>query len=70
MMADVATSGGDLAAFVTLHNSVKIGDIVGVEGHPGKSKKGELSIFPRTFQVLSPCLHMLPLRRLDNQVCC
>ena len=66
----MATSGGDLAAFVTLHNSVKIGDIVGVEGHPGKSKKGELSIFPRTFQVLSPCLHMLPLRRLDNQVCC
>lgn len=34
----------------------------------GKSKKGELSLFPETFQVLSPCLHMLPLRRLDNQV--
>jgi lysyl-tRNA synthetase class II len=25
VMADVATSGGDLAAFVTLHNSVKVG---------------------------------------------
>ena len=24
VMADVATSGGDLAAFVTLHNSVKV----------------------------------------------
>lgn len=34
-MADVATSGGDLAAFVALHNSVKIGDIIGVEGFPG-----------------------------------
>ena len=35
VMADVATSGGDLAAFVALHNSVKIGDIIGVEGFPG-----------------------------------
>ncbi len=41
---------------------------MGVSGHPGKSKKGELSLFPTAFQVLSPCLHMLPLRRLDNQV--
>ena len=35
VMADVATSGGDLAGFVALHNSVKIGDIIGVEGFPG-----------------------------------
>ena len=35
VMADVATSGGDLAAFVALHNGVKIGDIIGVEGFPG-----------------------------------
>lgn len=26
----------------------------------GKSKKGELSIFPKTFVVLSHCLHMMP----------
>lgn len=26
----------------------------------GKTKRGELSIFPRSFTVLSPCLHMLP----------
>ena len=39
-------------------------------GCAGKSKKGELSLFPETFQVLSPCLHMLPLRKakLENQV--
>ncbi|CAL8469857.1 g9399 [Coccomyxa elongata] len=67
VMADVTMAGGDAEAFEALHATVKIGDIVGIEGHPGKSKKGELSIFPRTFQVLSPCLHMLPLRRLDNQ---
>ena len=27
---------------------------------PGKSKKGELSIFPIKITMLSPCLHMLP----------
>ena len=36
------------------------GDIVGVQGFPAKSKKGELSIIPRKLVVLSPCLHMLP----------
>ena len=36
------------------------GDIIGVEGAPAKSKKGELSIIPRRVQLLSPCLHMLP----------
>ncbi|CAL5227144.1 g10056 [Coccomyxa viridis] len=69
VMADVATSGEELSAFIALHNGVKIGDIVGVTGFPGKSKKGELSLFPETFQILSPCLHMLPLRKakLENQ---
>lgn len=36
------------------------GDIVGVRGHPGKTKMGELSIVPQKIQLLSPCLHMLP----------
>lgn len=38
VMADVATSGMDLNAFVALHNSVKIGDIVGASGYPGNHK--------------------------------
>jgi lysyl-tRNA synthetase class II len=50
----------DEDGFLLLHNEVKRGDIVGVEGHPGKSKKGELSIFPVRFVVLAPCLHMPP----------
>lgn len=54
-------SGLDAAAFTELHNSVKRGDIVGIEGYPGKSKRGELSIFPTSFLVLSPCLRMLPV---------
>ncbi|XP_037078194.1 lysine--tRNA ligase-like isoform X1 [Pollicipes pollicipes] len=36
------------------------GDIVGVVGHPAKTKKGELSVVPHRLQVLTPCLHMLP----------
>lgn len=29
----------------------------------GKSKRGELSIFPNKFLVLSPCLHMMPRQK-------
>jgi len=47
--------------------SVRRGDIVGVQGFPGKSKKGELSIFPKDLAVLAPCLHMLPKRGIQNQ---
>jgi len=46
--------------FNKIHRTVKRGDIIGVVGHPGKSKKGELSIFPTKIVLLSPCLHMLP----------
>ena len=50
--------------------AASVGDLVGVSGHPGKSKKGELSVFPASFVVLAPCLHMLPRqppRRRDEQ---
>lgn len=53
-------SGLDLPAFQALVNSVKRGDIVGITGFPGKSKRGELSIFPTAIQVLAPCLHKSP----------
>jgi len=39
---------------------MKRGDIVGVVGNPGKTKKGELSIIPKELILLAPCLHMLP----------
>jgi len=55
------------AAFVAVHNTLRRGDIVGVTGYPGKSKKGELSIFPSSMQLLSPCLHMLPKREQGLQ---
>jgi lysyl-tRNA synthetase class 2 len=73
VMCDARNFGGaegaPLAAFVALMNSVKRGDIVGLEGHPGKSKRGELSVFPASLTVLAPCLHMPPGDRypLANQ---
>ena len=62
------TSGLDEEAFGQVHNAIRRGDLVGVKGYPGKSKRGELSVFPTSFIVLAPCLHMLPKYRLDNQV--
>ncbi|CAG8513584.1 988_t:CDS:2 [Funneliformis mosseae] len=46
--------------FFEVHDLLRRGDIVGVRGCPGKSKRGELSIFPKDVILLSPCLHMLP----------
>ncbi|KAJ9175431.1 hypothetical protein P3X46_013987 [Hevea brasiliensis] len=60
VMADASKSGMDEAQFSRFHSSVKRGDVVGVIGFPGKTKRGELSIFPRYFTVLSHCLHMMP----------
>ncbi|XP_072236678.1 lysine--tRNA ligase isoform X1 [Leuresthes tenuis] len=47
-------------AFVAINNKLRRGDIIGVRGNPGKTKKGELSIVPTEMTLLSPCLHMLP----------
>jgi len=55
-------------AFAKIHRMLKRGDIVGVTGHPGKSKNGQLSIFPKTMILLSPCLHMLPFSKGDSSM--
>jgi lysyl-tRNA synthetase class 2 len=55
-----AASTTDMAAFEWMRDNVRRGDIVGVEGKPGRSKKGELSIFPTAMKILAPCLHMMP----------
>jgi lysyl-tRNA synthetase class 2 len=46
--------------FADLHDRIKRGDIIGVIGHPARSKSGELSIVPTDVVQLTPCLHMLP----------
>ncbi|KAL5836337.1 hypothetical protein ACOSQ4_015834 [Xanthoceras sorbifolium] len=63
VMADASKSGMDEVEFSKFHSSVKRGDIVGLTGFPGKTKRGELSIFPRSFVVLSHCLHMMPRQK-------
>ncbi len=57
IMAQIQDSERD---FNEVHKNLRRGDIVGVRGFPGKSKKGELSIFPRDITLLTPCLRMLP----------
>lgn len=46
--------------YLKINDKIRRGDIIGVKGHPGKTKKGELSIMPSEMTLLSPCLHMLP----------
>jgi lysyl-tRNA synthetase class 2 len=53
-------------AFYDIHRIIKRGDIIDVVGYPGRSKKGELSIFPTSIKLLSPCLHMLPQAKGNN----
>ncbi|XP_055845143.1 lysine--tRNA ligase isoform X1 [Episyrphus balteatus] len=48
------------SAFESDLSKLRRGDIIGINGYPGKTKKGELSVIPRTIKLLSPCLHMLP----------
>lgn len=53
-----AKKGG--STFLEDHAKVRRGDIVGVKGYAGKSRKGEFSIFATEVVLLSYCLHMLP----------
>lgn len=46
--------------FAQIHDLFRRGDVIGVTGVPGKTKRGELSIFPKKVTLLSPCLRMLP----------
>jgi len=50
----------EVGDFKDEHGKINRGDIMGVRGFIGKSKKGELSVFPREVKLLTACLHMLP----------
>jgi len=56
-------------AFKKIHSILRRGDIIGINGFAGKSKKGELSIIPTKLTLLTPCFHMLPKEHygLTNQ---
>jgi lysyl-tRNA synthetase class 2 len=47
-------------SFQTLHDRLRRGDIIGIEGQPGRTKTGELTIQASNVVLLSPCLFMLP----------
>lgn len=47
-------------AFKALHSRIRRGDIVGFRGFGGRSRRGELSIFPVESRLLTPCFHMIP----------
>ena len=54
--------------FIALHNGVKRGDIVGVRGKPGASKKGELSIFPVHMEVRVSLFAAAVLQHAQNML--
>ena len=60
VMSSARDYGEGPEAFQNIHKLIRRGDIVGCVGSPGKSKKGELSLFPTKIVMLSPCLRMLP----------
>ena len=57
-----AHEGGE-EKFYEIHDVLRRGDIIGLTGTPGKTRTGELSIFPKDVKLLSPCLRMLPKAR-------
>ena len=46
--------------FNNIHSLIHRGDVIGIKGLVGKSKRGELSIFPSEIEILSPCLYEMP----------
>lgn len=46
--------------FFKTTDKVKLGDIIGVNGQPCRTKTGELSIRPEEITILTPCLHQMP----------
>ncbi|ODQ44885.1 hypothetical protein PICMEDRAFT_17411 [Pichia membranifaciens NRRL Y-2026] len=62
VMAQAQDAEGDYAE---MHKLLRRGDIIGVEGYPGRTNpskggEGELSVFATKVKLLTPCLHMLP----------
>jgi lysyl-tRNA synthetase class 2 len=59
-LSDAAAEAARKAEYAQTVGDIRRGDIVGFVGHPGKTKRGELSVLPTETLILSPCLHMLP----------
>ena len=68
VMSSLGKYRGGEDAFYKIHQTLRNGDIIGVDGYPGKSRNGELSIFPVKISLLSPCLHMVPFAKGTSNV--
>lgn len=55
-----AQDAEDPSKFEEVHDLFRRGDIVGVVGTPMRTKKGELSIAPKSMTLLAPSLHQIP----------
>lgn len=51
-----------------INRIIRKGDIVSFTGSPGKTGTGELSLIPIKIEILSPCLHQLPLKLEDLEL--
>ena len=47
-------------------NQFHLGDIVGAEGFPARTKTGELSLIPTKITLLTPCLFQMPKGKLED----
>ena len=56
----MATANNYDGDFEFLHSALRRGDIIGVQGNPGRTKTGELTLRPKKIEILSYCLQMLP----------
>lgn len=63
-----ATAANYLGDFEYLIRALRRGDIIGVEGVPGRTKTGELSVRPTRIELLSYCLHQLPGASKDGEI--
>ena len=54
--------------FEFVKSNVKRGDVVGIEGVPGRTNTNELSIRPTKIVCLSYCMHQLPGNTLGNEI--
>ena len=63
-----ATAANYEDEFDSLHKTLRRGDLIGVQGCPGRTKTGELSLRPTKIVPLSYCLHMLPRAKENENV--
>jgi lysyl-tRNA synthetase class 2 len=58
----------DSEKFKEEFESFYLGDVVGAEGFPGRTKSGELSLCTTRLTLLAPCLHQWPSKLEDTEV--